>query len=129
MSDMGNPFGKIRRARHFTAQIYSKLLDLTDEFEDLDIDMDMQIIALTDINIQVLVRSLPRDKVKIRFKVDWNSGDDKYHIYAHEASFGGNRQISEYDVEPMLVPNDDTSQKISDDVKNYVENHKQKFSS
>lgn len=88
---MDNPFAKLRRAKHFTGQIYTTLLNLDDSLEQKDIDMDMQIISLTDINVQVLCRKLARDKVKLRFKVDWDATDDKYHVMVHEAPYGGKR--------------------------------------
>ena len=120
---MSEANAKLRRAKHFTGQIYATLLKLVDALEPKDIDMDMQIIALTDINVQILCRKLPSEKVKLRFKVDWDSADDKYHVLVHEAPHGGNRELSSYATEPMLNPSDTTKDKICADIANYLDKH------
>ena len=120
---MDNPFAKLRRARHFTGQIYSSLLKLDDSLEDKDIDMDMQIISLTDINVQVLCRKLSREKVKLRFKIDWDASDDKYHIFVHEAPYGGKRELESYSAESMLDPNNTTKDKIREKIETYIDIH------
>ena len=110
---------KLKRAKHFTGQIYATLLHLDESFEQKDIHMDMQIIDLTDINIQVLCRKLPRDKVKLRFKVDWDANDDKYHVFVHEAPNGGKKEISSYSAESTP----DSKDKIRKDIEEYVNKH------
>lgn len=120
---MEDPFPKIKRAKHFLLQLGFELGKLDEELNSKGDDLDYQPHSFK-IDIDVFLKSQPRDKNQLTFHLNWVSSDDTYVLSVEDATYGGSKPLDPtWRVESMLNPNNTVRVEFLSCIRSYIKKY------